>query len=137
MQQEVDPMLSRLRTVRAAWVFLLPAALLPASSIVALSAEGRVRLGADVLARSRGGNPNLVLIRGSCDVLNGNFACASQGTACVSCDVKTFTNTTPGPTGGFTQGTAFQSCGNNWLGTCDPNLNCSQNTVLSGISCIQ
>jgi hypothetical protein len=124
MQQEFDPMLSRLRTVRVAWVFLLPAALLLASSIVAFSAEGRVRLGADVLARSRGGNPNLVLTQTQCNLLNGNFACAAQGDSCVSCEVNTFTNTMPGSNGGYTQGTGTQACGFNWDGLCTVNLTC-------------
>jgi hypothetical protein len=113
-------MFSRTVSVRAAGLPALGAALLLASTVIALSAENRVRLGADVLAQSRGNNQGSTLIHPSCSDYNGNIPCYALGAgkACALCNVNTYTDFGGAEFGGYKHGTATQNCGTNISGIC-------------------
>ncbi len=101
---------------------LLAVALFTASSFASVTAEHRVGLDADVLARSRGGNQGNALTQTPCNGFNGNAPCLVVNNACVTCTVTTYTDVTGAGASYFKRGA--QSCGNNWSGPCDANFNC-------------
>jgi hypothetical protein len=120
-------MVSRSFSIRTALLPTLGAAFVLGSMVVALSAESRVRLGADVLDRSRGTNPNLVLTQASCNALQGNAACQQVGAACTSCSRINYALVIGGANGGYNPGVAGGgTCGTQFSGVCQANLTCSQ-----------
>jgi hypothetical protein len=126
--------LKRTFSDRAAWLPVIAATLLLASSIVAVSAEERVRLGAGVLARSRGSSQLLVLTHSSCNAENGNLACVQPNVDCVLCTQNTFTSLKRGTNGGYTASqTIFVTCGVNDSGKCNAALNCVDSGNVVGI----
>ncbi len=74
-------MFNRLPSIRTAWLPVLALALLLVSSIIARAARDPVRLGADVLAQSRGSHPMVGLAEKSCDTLQSNNPCTQVGAA--------------------------------------------------------
>jgi hypothetical protein len=97
-------MRSRLAAIRTAWLPLLLATLLLAPTIVTNSAEGRVRLGSDVLKRSRGNNLNQALTLGSCSNNTGNEGCTFNGQLCLICEMEGYSTTMTAPGGGYNLG---------------------------------
>lgn len=121
-------MLSRLLSLRAAWLPTLGTALVFISSI-AVMAEDRVRLREDVLARSRGSSPLVSLTQSSCNLLDGNFPCSSVGDACTVCDRNTFTDLAKAKNGnGGYKYSGLASCGDRYTGICQVGLICSQDS---------
>ena len=118
---------SRFLTVRASW-WLVPAVamLVLASAMVADGTAGdRVRLGANVLSQSRGGDPLSVLLQRSCDAYDGAVACGWAGAACTSCTPATYTGRTLGGFGGYKDDpVAKVTCGNRQNGTCNAAFQC-------------
>jgi hypothetical protein len=127
-------MLTRALSAPAAWLPKLGAAVLLASSMVAIAAADRVPLDADALARSRGSNVNNVLKQFSCDAKQGNGVCVKQGDACKTCAVGTYTDVTGGFNGGYDQSKGAGSCGANWLGLCNGPGVCNR-VQLTGANC--
>jgi hypothetical protein len=128
---ENNLMIGRSLPVQTSWLSVLGAMLLLAPPIVSSFAESRVRLDADVLARSRGGDPLQVLSSSSCDALNTNFPCVNlaPGANCATCGIVNFTALTGGSNGGyFSSGQA--SCGANWSGTCSTTNVCVKSTPI-------
>ncbi len=107
---------------------MLGLTLLFASLMVAMNPVGRVRLGADVLSSSRGGNTNNMLMQYSCDVLSNNTACSTLGAghACVTCSTSNYTSLTNGSSGGLNNGYGhiLGGCGTRYGGICAANLIC-------------
>jgi len=113
-------MSNRFHPVSARWVLtlcLLPAAF---SAFVSLRVDDRVRLGAHVLAGSRGRNAQQVLTQSYCITYNGLYSClpSPDGYPCVACDNSTYTNVTPGANGGYSVKGNNTLCGVMRNGTC-------------------
>jgi hypothetical protein len=128
-------MLCRLFSLRAAWWSVLGAALLLISAIAVRTGEDRVRLDADVLARSRGALAKAGLTQSQCNLFDGDFPCTLQGDACTTCTQQTFTDlqmVRNGGMGGYTTG-GPGSCGSRMSGFCDAALNCTQMLTRTGI----
>jgi hypothetical protein len=117
-------MTTRNLCVRLAFPPALALALLLAATLLSTGADKSVRLGADVLDRSRGGILTNVLTQSSCNALNGNFACTKANTACAVCSVTTYTNVAQGQRGGYQAGEGGGYCGINSTGTCNASLTC-------------
>jgi hypothetical protein len=118
-------MLSRCVSFRTAWLPALGASLLLTSSVVAVSAQDRVRLGVGVLALSRGSTQCGSLAQWKCNALQGNPACFMPYAPCTSCAMPTYTVGVPQINGGYTAGApGGGSCGANWTGYCNSYLNC-------------
>jgi prepilin-type N-terminal cleavage/methylation domain-containing protein/prepilin-type processing-associated H-X9-DG protein len=127
MRVEDGPMLNRFSAYRAVSFLSLAIVLFLGSSFATFRAERRVRLGAGVLAASRGGNPGYILIQSPCNAYNLNDPCSFLGVGanCVSCFINNFTNLgTSTPDSGFVRGFGTYSCGGNYSGVCDINLVC-------------
>lgn len=119
-------MFRRLVSARAALLSKLAAALLLASSVVAIGAADYVRLDVDELAASRGSNQNNVLTHLSCDAYNNNKCTGADiGKPCNLCEVSTYTWVTPGSFGGYDAVVPpFGGCGFNFRGACSISLQC-------------
>lgn len=110
-----------------AWSLTLGAALLLASSVLAVSAGDRAGLDADTLARSRGSNEgNKSEPTGSCNTYNNCTVCIKAGDGCTTCDVANYNVVAGGYVGLQKSSTAAQSCGNVYTGTCNANLGCDK-----------
>ena len=110
--------------VGAVRLHALGAGVLLASTLIALGAEKRVDLGADVLARLRGSNPDLVLTQNSCNAYNFD-PCTVPRSACTACTQATYTSVIGGLYGGYDPPTeSGLGCGFAQLGICTVNLVC-------------
>ena len=130
-------MLIRFRSIPTGWVLGLGLLLVAFSALIPLRAADRVRLGRDVLALSRGGNPDNVLTQSSCDALHHNASCAvlGVGAICDTCTSSTYTNVIPGDSGGYTQKGLATTCGNNESGICPAGGgDCPGGTYVGGCS---
>lgn len=128
-------MLSQAFTVRMAWLPMLGLSLVVILSIVANSAESRVRLDADVLARSRGGNQANVLVQNSCDAAAGIPPCLFVGQLCTTCALHSFTDTfnNGGTSGGYDPGAPLGGwCGAIFNGVCNVQGLCAKNGAGAG-----
>ena len=117
-------MLNRFLPVRPAWWAFFGAAILFASSVVAIATSESALLDRDVLTRSRGGLSYLVLTQTACNLKNGNYPCSVAGDPCATCDQNTFTDVMMGAFGGYHPTPVLVGCGNNFQGHCDAALNC-------------
>jgi hypothetical protein len=104
---------------------VLALTLLVVSSIRTTAIADRMSLGTDILAKSRGSNPNAQKIAPSCNILNLNAACTVVNNPCATCSVLTYDDTRMG--GGNVKKMGNGDCGDNILGTCQANLTCVQN----------
>lgn len=125
-------MRSRCLPVRASWWPMPVVAMLVVISAILVPAEGRVRLGADVLARSRGGNPNTVLRQASCNALSGLAPCPAPFSACETCSTDNYTTSAAGKNGGYKKTAALGSCGSKMDGICNPFYMCLPGTTVLG-----
>jgi hypothetical protein len=112
-------MVSRTLWVKSALLASLGASVLLASTLAATYADTHVRLGTDVLARSRGGSQNNVLGSLPCNTgLINNPPCTTQ-LFCNTCAKPNYIVVMFGANGGyFPNSWADGLCGNNWIGTC-------------------
>ncbi len=116
-------MFPRLLALGRAWFPLVGGAILSISSLLAISAEVRVELGADVLAQSRGANPMYGLCQEPCNQL-AQFYCMTLNATCYYCSTQNFPILCPNHGGsGYNPGTSGNSCGTKYSSTCQLNQN--------------
>jgi len=127
MKTEVSFMPSRRFSLSAALLPTLGLALLFASSMVPAASEDRGRLGAAVLAQSRGANPKFVLTQYACLSFDGSYACSigTIGNPCTACTDPTFIDLQMGSNGGYTGNGTTVGCGQRVTGVCDGLFQCS------------
>ncbi len=121
-----DIVFSKPPPVCVVWLSAAAAGLLLAlSTLLTIGGGARERLSAEILAHSRGRNPNQVLsTAASCNSANLNNPCAVNGADCVSCSAPNYTTVVPGTNGGYTiKGNNF-ACGPNVSGDCTALLVC-------------
>ncbi len=119
------------------WTFLTRAArspvpalattLLAVAAITAMASEGRVNLAPDVLARSRGTNPNDALIMEPCNLIAGLSSCSSVGATCQTCQTNLFSfagSVGGSQSPGYLTSPTAQSCGSKMVGTCQADSTC-------------
>jgi len=128
-------MLNRFHPVSTGWVLTVGLLLVAFSALVPLRVNDRVRLGADVLGGSRGGDTMNVLTQSSCDQENSYPSSVDEPdeTPCSYCDKNTFTNVTDGSNGGYDTEGENSMCGPVWSGECMNNVCAS--AVKTAIDC--
>jgi hypothetical protein len=129
-------MSSRASSIRMVGLPVLTFVVLIVTTILAAASGGRVRIDSELLARSRGNNPNSVPGWNSCAQLSGinPVLCWYVGQNCLQCQVNNFQMTIPGSNGGWTSSSFTQTCGLIFNGQCDYNVSTGQWTCTGDFS---
>lgn len=110
---------SRLTTVASACAVVF--ALVAAVILIPVRADDRVRLGADILAGSRGSNPSNGAYDEPCFQINSIQTCPTQSGNCTTCTGANIIVPILGPQGqnnGQNSGSPSIKCGDKYNGTC-------------------